>query len=499
MHATLKNAFTDEQLALAGAIGESSESLSEKVRQLFDELGDPLLSSSDVAELLGSCVEADALVEIGRLVEADVLEQSSDTCRPLDSEGVNLFRRSGVPVSRLRIVAIEADLGGGEKRIQFTCDGRVLRSVARIDRLDAIAGTGNQRTEIHKHVQQIAKGIESGNQVPNSVLLVFLEGQFAEEEEAGSLPDSFVVVRPITEWTEVPYPGRPERSVQRFRTVELDVPFRNAAFDDEKTALLVDGQQRTAALALVDIDKVPQFSLSVNAVVAGQEEAKKVFSIANSTQKIQTQFSRALLASMADAPGYLRQERAKAIACKILALEDEASPFFGLVQYPGVKTSKRPPIAYNSIFQVVVAFAESALPIDEDPVVLARTVGAAFGLVKKTWPTAWGKKPNESRLMHGVGLRAMAGFLSAKVESLWASEQDDDQKWKAVGQSLLRLQPRLVWSDEDAGKASSTTKKVWREEISNRQNTNQDISHLTSYLKKESLSLDTKAAKRKEQ
>ena len=75
----------------------------------------------------------------------------------------------------------------------------------------------------------------------------------------------------------------PEEAVQQLRLVEIDFPFRRAAFDEEKTALLVDGQQRTAALAQVSIDSRPQVDLSVNAVITGIDAAKVVFGVAINT------------------------------------------------------------------------------------------------------------------------------------------------------------------------------------------------------------------------
>src|SRR5262249_23042758 len=136
------------------------------------------------------------------------------------------------------------------------------------------------------------------------------------------------------------------------------------------------------------------------------------------TVKISTQFSRALLAAMGDAPGYLQSERTKALAARILALTDPSSPFYGRVQYPGAKQKLEKPLAYNSLFQVVAAFADSALPVEKDAQVLAGTVARAFGLVRATWPTAWDKRPVESRLVHGVGLRSVAAVLVGKLEGL---------------------------------------------------------------------------------
>jgi DGQHR domain-containing protein len=284
---------------------------------------------------------------------------------------------------------------------------------------------------------------------------------------------------------------------QRVRLVEIDFPYRHAAFDAEKPAILVDGQQRTAALALVDVDKMPSFFLSVNAVVADEEEAKRVFRVANSTVKISTQFSRALLASMGEAPGYLLDERTKALAARTLALTDKTSPFKGRVQYPGSTQKTDKPIAYNSLFQVVATFADSALPLDKDPAALSATVSRSFNLVREMWPTAWDKKPLDSRLVHGVGLRAIGDLLVGKLEALYASHGSltEDALWQQLRTSLGRLQPRLVWTDAEVVDASPAVRKTYREQIANRQNTSQDIAFLTTYLKKESLSLDSKATK----
>ena len=104
--------------------------------------------------------------------------------------------------------------------------------------------------------------------------------------------------------------------IEEYRPVVLDFPYRRAAFDEEKSALLVDGQQRTAALSLVDIDKIPKLMLSVNAEIASEQDARTIFIVANSTKKIETQFSRALIASMDDTPGYLANERPLAVALK---------------------------------------------------------------------------------------------------------------------------------------------------------------------------------------
>lgn len=496
---SVRGLFYKEELEAAASIGAQSTDAKSKVQELFATLSDPLLSESDLVFLLGSVAVEDIRTALAALVAEGALEKSTQTLRPLDPEGIELYRSADVPFARLKLFALEAELGDGSKRYQFTCDGRLIRSVARVDRLDAIAGSGNQRDEIKTHVNEIAAGIRSGTQVPNSILLV-LKRDLTVENPDEPPPNSFIILRPIQDQPiVVNSPSDDTRVIQRLRSVEIDMPYRKAAFDEEKAAVLVDGQQRTAALSMVDVDEVPSFALSVNAVVADDDDAKRVFQVANSTAKIATQFSRALLATMGESPGYMKEEKVLALAVKMLAIAREDSPFYHLVQYPGVSSERRPPVAYNSIFQVVSEFYNSALKdkFDDDAKLLADVVARAFDIVRVVWPAAWGKKPTQSRLMHGIGLRGLASLLVSKLEARFP-EYDNllaDGLWEETRASIRRLQPKLVWSETEAAEASLATRKTWREQIINRQNTNQDISAFSHFLKKECLALDTKAKK----
>ncbi len=493
MNDQLKQKYTSAEIEAVGVLREGNSSAEEKVSGLFVELGDTLLSPPEVSELLGLNKD-ETEAALNSLLGKELLECSDSTERPLDNEQVTLYRRKDVPFSRLKLLATETQLGDGSSRYHFPCNGRIIRAIAKVDRLDAIAGTGNQRNEVTKHVAQIAEGIKGGTQVPNSILLVIDETRVSEEDDA---PESFVRVTPLDAWVEITVPDDSTRIAQTTRTVELDFPFRLAAFDEEKPALLVDGQQRTAALALIDVDDVPNFVLSVNAVRADQEQAKRVFQVANTTVKISTEFSRALMAAMSDTPDYLRSEQARAQAVKMLGLEDKDSPFYGLVQHPGTQRTPRPPIAYNSMFHVVTAFAKSALPIDEDAAVLAATVKKAFQIVKDAWPLAWGKKPSESRLMHGAGLRAIGQLLATKLTMFCfeGSDLDDAKVWDALKESIARLQPLIIWSSAEIGPANATAQRNYKKYIMEVQNTSQDIEDLATWLQKESLALDTSHAK----
>ena len=471
-----KARFHDAELQLAAAIGAEQVDLKSKVERLFRELPDPLLASHDVVSLLHVSVGNEAISEVlAELQNEGVLEKNSATQRALDPEGISLYRLKEGEVKRLKVFGTASRISADEVRFQFTLDGRLIRCFAAVDRLDAIAGTGNQRDEIIRHVKQISQGMKDGVQGPNSVILVFHENIFAWDPKDGDVvPESFVVCRSLApEWSMVPHPTRSGESVQEVKAIELDIPFRTAAFDNEKTALLVDGQQRTAALSLLDVDEVPSYQITVNATVGDASEAKQTFRVANSTVKISSDFSRALLSAMDDAPGYVKKERLVAQAVKRLALEDQTSPFYELVKHPGV-TGKKEPIVYNTLFAVTSVFEQSGLDFSDDPTKLADCVKRAFDIVKQVWPTAWGISSSLSRLMHGAGLRAMSRVLIDLIDANHRNAGfniDAAEVWTKTLESIKRLSTHVQWT-ADAIQGTKEQKGTYLNEILTKQNTN---------------------------
>lgn len=220
----LKASFTKEQISLALEIGSQVGETRDKILELFSKLDDPLLAPADVRALLGVSDSAEYVADLmNAMVGESLLEKSEKTQRPLDEEGVVLFRKAGAPFVRLRLIAMESKLPNNRTRYQFTCDGRLIRSLARVDRLDALSGTGQQREEIHSHVNRIAEGITSGVQVPNPVLVVLLEEHIAPNGEDDA-PESFIRVRSTGEYERVMSPLRESDIIEEYRPVVLDFP-----------------------------------------------------------------------------------------------------------------------------------------------------------------------------------------------------------------------------------------------------------------------------------
>jgi DGQHR domain-containing protein len=506
----LRSQFDSKTLKLLCDIGSSARDLKEKVTEVMEQLGDPLLSSEDIVQLLGlKCPIEESEKALSELEANGVIESDTATSRPLEEEGTKLYRLSNVSFRRLKVFAHEYDLGDGKGvRYQFACNGRLLRSIARIDRLDSLASEGNQREEIRKHVAEIKTGLESGTQVPNSVILVFKDEMVTDvdrTEQEADYPNSHILITKLDEGQEyvtVEHKITTDSDpiiVQKLRVVEISFPFRLAAFDSEKPVLLVDGQQRTAALNLADIEKCPMVVISVNAIRASDDEAKDVFHIANSTVKINADFKRALLASMGAAPGYLKSERNQAIATKILALEDAGSPFFQKVMYQGVKYPKgsKPPVAYNSLFSVVRMFAEGSLKdFLKEPSTIAEVVKRTYSIIKNTWPEEWGVGPTKSRLMHGAGMRSTGHLILKKIgDKLPEYKGDilDKSMWAIVAESIDRLKDHLIWSDLAFLKAPKLARKFYKDNIDGVQNTPTDIQKLTEEIVGLSIQVDLNA------
>jgi DGQHR domain-containing protein len=502
MNERLKALLSQDAIDIAAGVAEGDATIEEKIKSIFSDLGDFLFSKDDVAQILRLPEGSDDLaVALNKLVDTGELEYSETTQRPLDPAGIRLYRKKDYPVTRLKLIALEDNSPGGEKRYQFTCDGRLIRSIAKVDRLDALSNQGQQRDEIKNHVLTIAQSIQEGSQVPNPILLVISDSMVAtdvEDDGADDAPESYIRITHLSELVEVASPLDSLDVAQRVRTVEIDFPFRAAAFDSEKATLLVDGQQRTAAISLVDVSARPQVPIAVEAIITDEDGAKKTFQIANSTQKIKTEFSRALMASVGDAPGYLKDEQRRAVATKALSIDDKGSPFYSMVRYPGTPFMKSGVVAHNSLFQVVSRFDDKFIDADDDWEKLARLVKQSFECVKSVWPEHWGERPTAStRLMHGASLRALSELVTDLLFSYSKADPDfaKPETWDSLESDLKLLRSAILWGD-DALSGNKTQASNWRD-ISRVQNTSQDIKHLSGVLNKEFLSIQKATLKKK--
>ena len=295
----------------------------------------------------------------------------------------------------LVVPAIEITQGRNRRSFSFAVDGKLLpqfTAVSRVARDDANAVTGYQRPEVLSHISQIRKYLESENpMLPNAIVVAF---------------DRSVVF----ESTAPPSP------TGRIGALHIPIP---ADDDEDKPGLIVDGQQRTAAIREAAIKRFPVFA--VGFIARDEDEQREQFVLVNSTKPLPKGLLYELLPSInAPLPDALARRKLPAVLLERLN-HDEDSPFRGMVSTP---TSPTGVVKDNSLLRMIEnSLSDGALFRYRDPVSGQCDTDKATAVLKHFWsavktafPNAWGLPPKKSRLMHGAGVIALGFVMDAVAD-----------------------------------------------------------------------------------
>lgn len=324
----------------------------------------------------------------------------------------------------------------------FTLSGDELLELASVQhaRRDATGALqGYQRPEVKRHVKAITRYLD-GTEVlfPNPIILALPE---APEFHAtrGRVADT---------------------NFGRAGMLHLRLPEK----DEPKRAWVVDGQQRM--LAIAKSKRRSELVVPVNAFVAKDVESQREHFIrVNSSQPLPRRLLAELLphvdAALSDK---LDASKLPSALCDVLN-QDPQSPFFGLIWRSSMSKAAK---------ERAVCVDTSVIRMLEDS--LNRTSGCLFpyrnlatgeadiegmlhllltywSAVRDVWPEAWGVSPRESRLMHGVGIRAMGRVMDKVMTGLDPSNRRLPSQARA---ELRRLRSVARWTDgewEDLGLA----------------------------------------------
>jgi DGQHR domain-containing protein len=292
----------------------------------------------------------------------------------------------------LIVPAIEITQGRNRRCFTFAVDGKLLpdfTAVSRVARDDDNAVTGYQRPEVLSHISQIRKYLESENpMLPNAIVVAF---------------DRTVVF-------ESKAPPSPAG-----RTGSLHIPIPDDQ-DDDKPGLIVDGQQRAAAIREASIKRFPVFA--VGFIAKDENEQREQFVLVNSTKPLPKGLLYELLPSIdALLPEALARKKLPAVILDRLNHDDD-SPFRGMVSTP---TSPKGVVKDNSLLRMVEnSLSDGALFRFRDPTTGQCDIDKASTVLKNFWtavqsafPTAWGLPPKRSRLMHGAGVVSLGFVMDA--------------------------------------------------------------------------------------
>ncbi len=307
----------------------------------------------------------------------------------------------------------------------FGVDGKKLHSfttVSRIRRDDTASLHGYQRPEVLSHVRAIRRYLESDRAVlPNALVLAF---------------DKRVTFEPAT-----PAPGA--YSVPG----HLVIPVDEHLADHDKPALLVDGQQRSAAIRDADL---PTFPVAAVGFIADDEKDQRdQFILVNSTKPLPRGLIHELLPHTGTdtrlPPAYAKRRLPAELMASMAT--DPAGPFCGRVDSP---TSPSGTIKDNSLLRMIEnSLTDGALYQYRDPATgmgdttrMLLHLRSFWNIVAETFPTAWQLPPRESRLTHGVGIQAL-GFV---MDALTDGSPVETTDWDAVRAALCHLRPIAAWT-----------------------------------------------------
>ena len=357
--------------------------------------------------------------------------------------------------NHLELPALEIVQGKNRIFYSFAVDGKLLPQFASVSRIrrdgdDLLAGY--QRPEVFSHIAEIRNYIESKDPLlPNAIVLAF---------------DARVKFVPSRD-SETGYS----------RWGMLVIPLSSPGDTAAKPGLIVDGQQRAAAIRDA---RVGSFPICATAFIANDDrEQREQFILVNSTKPLPKGLIYELLPTTEmKLPTLLQRRRFPA---QILARlnSDHGSPLKGRIRTPTTPTGV---VQDNSILKMLEnSLSDGVLYRYRDAVTNEPDVEAMLSILKSFWtaaagvfPKAWGLPPAKSRLMHGAGIVAMGYLMDAIGERLRNSGLPQEDQFR---QDLLPLVDVCRWTEGywDFGPG---VKRKWNEV----QNTPKDIQMLANYL-----------------
>jgi len=302
-----------------------------------------------------------------------------------------------------------------------------IAEISRVSRSDEAKLIGYQRPEIKKHVQNIVEYLDSGKVVfPNSIILAVSSDISFKESRGPKVDEGFAVAGIL----EIPIPQKGE----------------------PKPAWIVDGQQRTMALAS---SSRRDFPVPINAFVADKVDLQRdQFLRINSTKPLPKGLIDELLPEVDTIlPANLNARKIPSALCDLLN-QDPESPFRGLIKRASSAGNKSDDevVTDTVITQMLQESLQLAGALNPYRNIAAGTtdfIGVRavlliyWNAVRDTFPEAWGLKPEKSRLMHGAGIKAVGKLMDRIMGSV---SVNDPNAIAYVRGELEKIKPYCRWT-----------------------------------------------------
>ena len=332
-----------------------------------------------------------------------------------------------------------------------------LAGVSRVNRDDDGKLIGYQRAEVRRHVREIAEYLRSPKMLMAHPLILSFNSGVKFVSSRGQKTSDGIAVAGM-----------------------LRIPWPNGS--DEKPAWIVDGQQRALAISLC-ADK--EFAVPICAFVADDVELQRdQFLRINNSRPLPRGLVTELLPQVSSPlPPKLAIRKIPSALCDLLNRE-EKSPFQGLIKRPSSsgKESDRAVVTDTVVVKMIeeslthpsgCLFPHRNIATGEyDEAAIWAVLHVYWSAVREVFPEAWGKPPTESRLMHGVGIRAMGKLMDRIMASIDLRRKDAG---KTVRQELQSIAAFCRWT---AGEWEQLGGIPWNE----LQNLHKHLSMLSNFL-----------------
>lgn len=320
--------------------------------------------------------------------------------------------------------ALKVLQGGDTELYLFTLAAEeidIVADVARIGRDEAGKLIGYQRPEKKKHVKQIQEYLDSDDPLfPNGLILALPAEVRWKSSRGPSTSDGLAV------------------------SGTLEIPVATDA-DGPRPAWIVDGQQRSLALARTKNRRLP---VPVAGFIAATLELQREqFLRVNTVQPLPTGLVTELLPEITRVPSVRMATRKLPSALVDMLNQDSESPFRGLIKRASTATDERKLalVTDTSLIEAIRESIESPSGVlfpyrniatgTTDTEGIRRALITYWGAVKDVFGEAWSKPPTESRLMHGVGIRAMGRLMDRVMTHV----QDGDPRARTVAAKEISL------------------------------------------------------------
>lgn len=304
-----------------------------------------------------------------------------------------------------------------------------IADISRMNRNEAGALIGYQRPEVRQHINEIVDYLDSGNVIFPNPIIIALPSTVRFVSSRGTKPNT-----------------RDEAACNG--TLEIPLPTGTEA----KPGWIVDGQQRTLALTKAQRQDLP---VLVTAFVTDDVDVlRDQFVRINNTKPLPRGLVTELLPTITSPlPARLAIKQAPSELCDLLNTRE---PFAGLIRRPSTNGENRTcavitdTAVVEMLKESLTSFGGCLYPYrdqrsgETDFLSVIKTITIYWAAVRDTFPEAWGKPPERSRLMHGAGIRAVGRLMDRIMSPL---NPNDELTPKQVMADLELVAPHCRWTE----------------------------------------------------